>query len=73
MITVPNRTSSFVKSIEVDPAAGAVHASFANGSTADYSDVSSSEIYSLLGDQNISLGFWLNNNCIKPQQAALVA
>ena len=62
-IDVPTRTSSAVKSLSVDALAGEAIVTFKNGLTYLYENVSKRSIINLLFNPDVSLGFWVNNNC----------
>tara|TARA_R100001594_G_scaffold10368_3_gene24456 strand:+ start:272 stop:562 length:291 start_codon:yes stop_codon:yes gene_type:complete len=63
-ITVPERTSSAVSNIEVDALAGEAIVTFKNGLQYLYENVSKRSIINLLFNPDVSLGFWVNNNCV---------
>ena len=63
-ITVPFRNSSAVKSLEVDAIAGEAIVTFTNGLTYLYENVSKRSIINVLFNPDVSLGFWVNNNCV---------
>ena len=61
---VSNRTSSAVRSISTDILRGRVNVEFLNGSYYTYTGVSRRAIANLLLQPSISLGFWVNRNCL---------
>lgn len=61
---VSNRTSSAVRSIDTDILRGSVTVEFNNGSEYTYTGVSRRAIANLLLQPNMSLGFWVNSNCL---------
>ena len=63
-ITVPQRQSSAVKSLEVDAIAGEAIVTFTNGLSYLYENVSKRSIINVLFNPDVSLGFWVNNNCV---------
>ena len=63
-IDVPTRTSAAIESLSVDLLAQKVIATFKNGSTYEYGNVSKRAIANVLFNPDISLGFWINNNCV---------
>ena len=62
---VSNRTSSAVRSIDTDILRGRVTVEFVNGHTYVYRNVSRRAIANLLTQPNLSLGFWVNDNCVQ--------
>ena len=64
-ITVPQRQSSAVKSLEVDAIAGEAIVTFTNGLSYLYENVSKRSIINVLFNPDVSLGFWVNNNCVQ--------
>ena len=64
-ITVPQRTSSAVSNIEVDALSGEAIVTFKNGLQYLYENVSKRSIINLLFNPDVSLGFWVNNNCVQ--------
>ena len=64
MFTISNRTSSFVEQIQVNPLTGCVDVCFKNGTRYEYENVSRRAIINLMLNQNISLGFWVNENLL---------
>ena len=63
-ITVPSRTSTAIDSLEVDLLARKAKVTFVNGYEYEYTNVSARAIANVLFNPDISLGFWVNNNCI---------
>ena len=63
-IDVPARTSAAIESLSVDLLAQKVIATFKGGDTYEYGNVSKRAIANVLFNPDISLGFWVNNNCI---------
>ena len=59
------RSSTSISYIIVDFITGTCSVEFKSGYRYDYSNVSRRAILNLLKTENISLGFWVNNNCIK--------
>ena len=64
-ITVPQRQSSAVKLLEVDAIAGEAIVTFTNGLSYLYENVSKRSIINVLFNPDVSLGFWVNNNCVQ--------
>ena len=67
-ITVPQRQSSAVKSLEVDAIAGEAIVTFTNGLSYLYENVSKRSIINVLFNPDVSLGFWVNNNCVQSER-----
>ena len=67
-ITVTRRTSDAVANLMVSPILGVVLVEFANGYSYEYTNVSRRAIANLLLNPNMSLGFWVNQNCIAPER-----
>jgi hypothetical protein len=71
-ITVPTRTSAAIDSLEVDLLARQAKVTFVNGYEYEYNNVSARAIANVLFNPDISLGFWVNNNCINAERSELV-
>ena len=71
-ITVPTRTSAAIEGLKVDLLARKALVTFANGYEYEYDNVSARSIFQLLTNPDISLGFWVNNNCLKATRTELV-
>jgi len=67
-ITVPTRTSAAIDSLEVDLLARKAKVTFVNGYEYEYNNVSARAIANVLFNPDISLGFWVNNNCINAER-----
>ena len=72
-ITVTRRTSDAVAVLQVSPVLGDVLVEFASGHAYEYTNVSRRAICNLLMNRNMSLGFWVNQNCIAPKRTASLA
>jgi hypothetical protein len=68
--TVSSRTSDAVAQLQVSPVLGVVLVEFANGYDYEYTNVSRRAIANLLLNPNMSLGFWVNQNCVRPERTA---
>jgi hypothetical protein len=68
--TVTRRTSDAVAQLLVSPVLGVVLVEFTNGYSYEYTNVSRRAIMNLLLNPNMSLGFWVNQNCIRPERTA---
>ena len=69
-ITVAPRTSDAIAQLLVSPVLGVVLVEFANGYAYEYTNVSRRAIYNLMLNPNMSLGFWVNQNCVRPERTA---
>jgi len=67
-INVAPRTSDAVAVLQVSPILGVVLVEFTNGYAYEYTNVSRRAIANLLLNPNMSLGFWVNKNCINPKR-----
>ena len=68
-IDVPSRTSVAIESLSVDLLARKALCTFKGGYTYEYDNVSARSIANVLFNPDISLGFWVNNNCINADRA----
>ena len=66
--SVTRRTSDAVANLMVSPVLGVVLVEFANGYSYEYTNVSRRAIANLMLNPNMSLGFWVNKNCIAPDR-----
>ena len=64
------RTSDAVACLQVSPILGVVLVEFASGHAYEYTGVSRRAIANLLMNPNMSLGFWVNQNCINTKRVA---
>ena len=71
-ITVPTRTSAAIESLKVDLLARKALVTFVNGYEYEYENVSARAIANVLFNPDISLGFWVNNNCINANRSEVV-
>ena len=71
-IKVPYRSSSAIQSLEVDALKGLALVKFKNGSEYEYSNVSKLAIINVLFNEDVSLGFWVNNNLVNTERTQLV-
>ena len=62
------RTSGAVDYINVDLLRGIARVAFANGYCYEYKNVSRRAIANLLCNPTISLGFWVNANCVDAER-----
>ena len=68
-IEVPSRTSTAVRSLKVDALASQAVVEFNTGYIYAYGNVSKRAIANVLFNPDVSLGFWVNNNCINSERA----
>jgi len=68
-IDVPTRTSAAVSKLSVDLLSQLVRVTFTNGIEYEYGNVSKRAIANVLFNPDVSLGFWVNNNCVTPSLA----
>ena len=64
-ITVPTRTSTAIESLKVDLLARKARVIFQGSYEYEYENVSARAIANVLFNPDVSLGFWVNNNCLK--------
>ena len=67
---VTRRTSDAVAHLQVSPILGVALVEFANGYSYEYTRVSRRAIANLMLNPNMSLGFWVNQNCVRPERTA---
>ena len=72
LITVPYRSSSAVDSLQVDGLKGEAYVTFKNGNSYAYGNVSKRAILNVLFNQDVSLGFWVNNNLTQSDRTILL-
>lgn len=72
-ITVSPRTSDAVAQLQVNLLAGVALVEFENGYAYEYTNVSRRAIANLLLNPNMSLGFWVNKNCINTKRVACMS
>ncbi len=71
--SVTRRTSDAIDNLMVSPILGVVLVEFANGYSYEYTNVSRRAITNLLLNPNMSLGFWVNQNCVAPKRTACLS
>ena len=72
LITVPTRTSAAIESLKVDLLARKARVIFQGSYEYEYENVSARAIANVLFNPDVSLGFWVNNNCVKASRSELV-
>ena len=73
MFTIQSRNSSAVYNINANPITGDVDVVFTNGLRYEYDNVSRRAIVNLMLNPNMSLGFWVNDNCVNSNRSTYVA
>ena len=68
-ITVPYRSSSAIKNLQVDALNSKALCTFTNGRCYEYENVSKRAIINVLFNPAVSLGFWVNNNLVNTERA----
>ena len=71
-ITVPNRTSTAIESLQVDGLNSQAYVTFKNGNSYAYGNVSKRAILNVLFNPDVSLGFWVNNNLLKSDRVSIL-
>ena len=69
MTRIQSRTSDACTCVYVSLLKGTALVVFKNGGTYSYSNVSRRAIANLLLNRNMSLGFWVNTNCVQSDRA----
>lgn len=72
-ISVSPRTSDAIAALQVNPVEGVALVEFENGYAYEYTKVSRRAIINLLLNPNMSLGFWVNKNCINSKRVACMS
>ena len=72
LITVPNRTSTAIESLQVDALNSQAYVTFKNGNSYAYGNVSKRAIVNVLFNPDVSLGFWVNNNQLKSDRTEIL-
>ena len=70
---IANRSSDAIAHIQVSPILGVVLVEFTNGLSYEYTNVSRRAIINLMTQPNVSLGFWVNANCVEPKRTDCLA
>ena len=65
---VPVRSSDAVYWMFANPITGVVNVTFNGGRSYKYTGVSRRAILNLLANPNMSLGFWVNQNCVNTKR-----
>jgi hypothetical protein len=68
-----NRSSSAIDNIAVSPILGVALVEYSNGLSYEYTNVSRRAILNLMTQPNVSLGFWVNANCVDAKRTACLA
>ena len=72
LVKVPFRSSSAIKSLEVDALNSTAVCEFKNGRVYQYENVSKRAIINVLFNPDVSLGFWVNNNLVNTERTQLI-
>ena len=67
------RSSDAIDSMQVSPILGVVLVEFSNGYSYEYTNVSRRAILNLMCNPNMSLGFWINANCVDAKRTDCLA
>ena len=67
------RTSDACDYVHVNLLKGAATVSFRNGNVYLYKNVSRRAIANLMANPNMSLGFWVNENCVKAGRTSYIS
>jgi hypothetical protein len=70
---IANRSSDAIDNIQVSPILGVVLVEFSNGYAYEYTNVSRRAILNLMTNPNMSLGFWVNANCVAVKRTDCLA
>ena len=70
MIKTVIRTSDACQFVQVDLLRGVATVSFKNSNMYEFKNVSRRAIASLMANPNMSLGFWVNANCVDAQRTS---
>ena len=71
-LTVANRTSTAIESLQVDALNKQAIVTFKNGNTYAYGNVSKRAILNVMFNQDVSLGFWVNNNLVQSERTTIL-
>ena len=71
-LTVANRTSTAIDSLQVDGLNSQAIVTFKNGDSYAYGNVSKRAILNVMFNQDVSLGFWVNNNLVQSERATIL-
>ena len=69
--TASVRSSDAVYFMTANPFTGVVNVTFKGGRSYKYTGVSRRAIINLLANPNMSLGFWVNANCVNSNRASV--
>ena len=69
-INVAPRTSDAIQQLLVSPALGVVLVEFTSGHAYEYTNVSRRAIINLMMQPSMSLGFWVNKNCVQSERTS---
>ena len=69
LFSIVIRSSDAVDYIAANPFTGVVRVLFNSGHSYQFNNVSRRAIVNLLNQPNMSLGFWINENCVNSTRA----
>ena len=72
LYTLIYSNSDAVSYLTANPFTAEVCVMFKDGNRYVYNNVSRRAILNLITQPNMSLGFWVNDNCVKPSRAVVV-
>jgi hypothetical protein len=72
MFRIQSRTSDACQCVYVSVLKGTAVVVFNNGAAYTYKNVSRRAITNLMLNPNMSLGFWVNNNCVNTERKVQV-
>jgi len=67
------RQSDAIAHIQVSPILGVALVEYSNGYAYEYTNVSRRAILNLMANPNMSLGFWVNANCVDAKRTDCLA
>jgi len=71
-LTVSDRTSTAVDSLQVDALNKQAIVTFKNGNVYAYENVSTRAIINVLFNPDVSLGFWVNKNLVQSERTNII-
>ena len=71
-LTVSDRTSTAVDSLQVDALNKQAIVTFKNGNVYAYDNVSTRAIINVLFNPDVSLGFWVNKNLVQSERTNII-
>jgi len=71
-LTVSDRTSTAIDSLQVDALNKQAIVTFKNGNVYAYENVSTRAIINVLFNPDVSLGFWVNKNLVQSERTNII-